>query len=448
MNPIWKKYLSATVPRYTSYPSALQFDDLEAGSRRAALDRIDNYDPISLYIHIPFCAKLCWYCGCNMRVENRYERASRYTTALVEEIRQVAATMAGRGRLTQLHFGGGTPNYLSAEDLARILDAVEIGFGLTDGTPVAMEFDPRLMNEKQIAAFTAMGVNRASLGIQDFDPFVQTAINRVQSFELIDACVAHLREAGVTDVGFDLLYGLPRQKEQTFRETLRKTVHLGPDRISLFGYAHIPDRLRHQRLIDPEDLPDPGCRSQLRDMAAEAFQEAGYLPIGFDHFARPDAPIARAMMEHRLNRNFQGFTEDPANIVIGFGASAISSFPALHAQNEKDIAAYSATVLKGADPAVRGTNITPRDQKIGAWIKRLLCTGEARLSDYAAVLDLQEADLDQIRSRLDVFVRDGVVSLEGDHLRIGEEARVLARTVAAVFDPYVKGATSFASLAV
>ncbi|NHK26313.1 oxygen-independent coproporphyrinogen III oxidase [Parvularcula flava] len=448
MKEAWKKYLDQSVPRYTSYPSALFFGPMDAAPYRHALREIAPYEPVSLYIHVPFCKQLCWYCGCNMRVENRYERTKPYMDALKTEIHQVAAELGGRGRTSQLHFGGGTPNFLHAEDLITILDEIENAFGLTDGTPVAIELDPRLSSPDSIANLARIGITRMSIGVQDFDPFVQAAINRIQPYELVHDCVAAMRQSGIGDISFDLLYGLPRQDERTFRETLRKTLSLAPDRVSLFGYAHLPERLRHQRLIDDAELPGRAERSALAELGAETLAAAGYRRIGFDHFALPHTAIARADSTARLNRNFQGFTEDPARSVIGLGPSAISSVHGVHAQNDKSITTYSKKLRDSQWATSRGIVSTPEQRLVGDWIHGLLCRHAACLADYFNITDSDEAAMESLMDRLAPLHRDGLVHLSGDRLTIEPEARLLSRVVAAIFDPAVQESGSRLSTAV
>ncbi|GGD12446.1 oxygen-independent coproporphyrinogen III oxidase [Aquisalinus flavus] len=437
MKEPWQKYLDLSVPRYTSYPSALFFGPMEPAPYRHALREIGPYEPVSLYIHVPFCQQLCWYCGCNMRVENRYERTRPYLDALKREIHQVAAALAGRGRTSQLHFGGGTPNFLHAEDLISILDEIENAFGLTDGTPIAIELDPRLSSAASITNLARIGVTRMSIGVQDFDPFVQAAINRIQSYELVHDCVAAMRTSGVGDISFDLLYGLPRQTEHTMRETLRKTLSLAPDRVSLFGYAHLPDRLRHQRLIDDAELPGRSERSALAELGADTLVSAGYRRIGFDHFALPHTAIANADAAGRLNRNFQGFTEDQARCVIGLGPSAISSVNGVHAQNEKSVDGYTRLLDEGHWATTRGIVSTPEQRLIGDWIHGLLCRHEACLAEYFNIAGREQSAMESLMDRLAPLQRDGLIQLSGDRLTIEPGARLLSRAIAAVFDPAV-----------
>ncbi|MEM9422161.1 MAG: oxygen-independent coproporphyrinogen III oxidase [Pseudomonadota bacterium] len=449
MKPSWRKYLHQNVPRYTSYPSALQFSDaVGRGDFVTALHAIQMYQPISLYVHIPFCKQLCWYCGCNMRVENRYERAAQYVDVLLEEIKSVARCLAGRGLLTQVHFGGGTPNYLKAQDLGRIVDAIEDGFGLTDATPIAIELDPRMCGQNEMAKLVEAGISRISLGVQDFTPAVQEAINRVQPYGMIEECVSAAREVGIDDISFDLLLGLPKQTPDNFGETIRQTIALGPERISLFGYAHMPSRLPHQRLIVEEDMPGRDSRAALFEEADKSFIDNGYMPIGFDHYARPHSAIALASMQGRLNRNFQGYTEDPSDTIIGVGASAISSTPYLHVQNEKSVGAYMDAVGQTGMASARGARACEWEGELGGWLKRLLCDRRANLSRYREIMPPNAEQFGAIQSALELMQQDGILTLDGDDLWVMEEAKPLLRTVAAVFDPMTKAGVRFAAPAI
>ena len=432
----WQKYQSRRAPRYTSYPSALCFTDAVGPERYArALGSIDLYEPVALYVHIPFCRQLCWYCGCNMRVENRYERAVGYVQALTDEIRIVGGLLGGRGRPTTVHFGGGTPNFLGPEDLALILDAIEMEAGLTDDARLAIELDPRLVAEGDIASLAALGFSRMSLGVQDFDEDVQAAINRIQSFEMIENCLGLMREAGVNDVSFDLLYGLPRQTLHSFAETIGKTISLAPDRIAIFGYAHLPDALPRQRLIDAEDLPDASMRADLAALSDEMLVSAGYRRVGFDHYAKPDNPLAVAMREGRLRRNFQGFTDDIAETTIGLGASAVGFINGVYAQNHKDLRNYYDALSARRLPTAKGVVQTLVDKVCAAAVADLLCRFQADLSGLFDCVSGNEKD--RIIQSLTQLYKDDVIQFSDNIVKINEEARYLCRIVAASIDPRV-----------
>lgn len=445
----WTKFLETNVPRYTSYPSALAFSaQVGPDEHVAALRQIGAYELTSLYLHVPFCRQLCWYCGCNMRVERQSAPIAAYTDLLIAELRLIGQHLRGHGRLTQIHFGGGTPNTLSANDISRVLTAVEAFLGLNGQTPIAMEIDPRLCSPVQAAQLARLGISRISIGVQDFAPEVQLAINREQPFALVADCVARLREAGIADISFDLLYGLPHQTVCRFRQTLTQAISLAPDRVSLFGYAHLPARLPHQRLIKTDALPGRALRATLAEIAAAQLVAAGYERVGFDHFARPETSIATAARNKRLNRNFQGFTDDCADVVIGAGLSAISSVHGVLSQNTKDLRTYERRIRADAMATDRGVIATPDQQRIGNWISSLLCDMRASLPQYLAITQTEADAFDRVLIRLQPFLDEDVVSVADGDLIIHAEATPLARVVAALFDPSVGATAGFASPAV
>lgn len=430
----WRKYLGARMPRYTSYPSALAFSsDVGAAEQTARLGALSLYEPLSLYVHAPFCRSLCWYCGCNMRVENRYERALRYVSALQKEFSIIAGAMGGAGRVRSVHFGGGTPNYFKVEEIADILAAIECEFGLTDDARLAIELDPRLVEGEDVAELAELGFGRISIGVQDFNADVQRAINRMQDYDMVERVVSDARAAGVDDLSFDILYGLPRQTLQSFDETLTTAIALAPDRISMFGYAHAPAAAPRQRLIDETALPDAQLRADLALLADRRLIAAGYRRIGFDHYARPENALAAADRAGRLKRNFQGFTNDPGTTTLGFGLSAISTLGDLIVQNEKSLGAYYARIAAGASPAARGVVRTPSEMKIGAAIMDVLCRGETDLAPVFAAMsdDAREKALAAL-ARLEA---DGLATLANGRLCVPEEARLLSRLSAAAIDP-------------
>lgn len=435
MNPLWRKYLGVPAPRYTSFPSALHFDEQATAADYAGrLRNIGLYEALSLYVHVPFCRQMCWYCGCNMRVENDYSRARRYVRALNAEIALVGRELAGAGRPRSVHFGGGTPNYLKIAEIADILGAIELALGLTDSTRLAIELDPRLVERGDIAQLAALGFNRMSLGVQDFDPHVQAAINRLQSFDMVETIVGDMRRAGVNDVSFDLLYGLPRQTLRSFESSLEKSIALSPDRVAVFGYAHLPSALPRQRMIDETALPPGDRRADLAGLADDMLVAAGYRRIGFDHYAKPDNALAKADLDGRLRRNFQGFTEDIADTTLAFGASAISEVGGLYVQNAKNLADYYRRIDRQMLATAKGLALSPRERTIGAAIRELLCRAAVDISPVLSAVSSAEANA--ICTRLEALEADGVVAWDGDQLAIAPAARPLSRVVAMALDPY------------
>lgn len=420
--------LATPVPRYTSYPTAAEFHDrVSAADLGGALDEIAIGTPISLYIHVPFCREICWYCGCNTGAANRSERLEAYVDRLIDEMALVAARLEGRGRVGRLSFGGGSPNALPPTTFARLAEAAVAVFQCRDAE-LSVEIDPRGFDSRWAAALVAVGVTRVSLGVQTFAPAVQAAIGRVQPFAAVARTVDLLRLAGVTSLNFDLMYGLPGQWLEDLDETLTAAIALEPDRLAVFGYAHVPSVVRRQRRIDTSALPGTATRFAQAAHAHARLTDAGYAAIGFDHFAREHDPLAQAAASGRLRRNFQGFTDDPADILIGFGASAISEFPDRLLQNEKNNGRYAMAVSAGRFATTRGVFRSPDDQRHAAAIADILTAGR---TDIAML-----ADQSRIENALRPFERAGLIERAGSVVRLAPEALPYARTIAAAFDTY------------
>lgn len=417
--------LAKPVPRYTSYPTAADFGTIDSDSYRTALRSAQG--AISLYVHIPFCQDICFYCGCNTGRANRRQRLESYLAALHREIELVARELADDVRVARIAFGGGSPNAISPDDFRALYAQIDRHFRL-DQPVLSIELDPRTMTAQWAEVIGEVGITRASLGVQTFAPHCQQAIGRVQSEECILRSVDWLRDAGVASLNFDLMYGLPGQTLDDLEDSLQRTRVLGADRVALFGYAHVPHIVPRQRAIDAGNLPDQHQRFAMARMGYAYFATHGYLPIGFDHFARPGGdPLAKAALEGTLRRNFQGFTDDPSDVLIGLGASAIGSFPGLLAQNEKNGGRYRMLTSQDRLAAVRGTVRTADDRYRGAVIERLLCQGRARLG---ACL-MREAS-----EGLRPFIERGLASIDRQWLTIHPEGLPYARTIAALFDRY------------
>lgn len=369
-----------------------------------------------------------------MRVENHYSRARQYVDVVKEEIALVGRSLKGKGRLTSVHFGGGTPNYLLCDDLGAILEAIEREIGLTDSANLAIELDPRLLRPDDVDHLASLGFRRFSLGVQDFDVTVQKAINRLQSYDLIEACVSDIRTAGIDDLSFDILYGLPKQSLASFSDTIEKVISLSPDRLCVFGYAHLPQVVPRQQMIDPATLPGDRLRGRMCEVADAKLIDAGYRRIGFDHYAKADNPLAKAALERRLKRNFQGFTDDAATTLIGVGASAISFVDGLYAQNEKEIGDYMKAMKSGCAPVARGLLRTKQESFIANAIADLLCTMETNISEL--LRNVAPDDAIRICAALENLEADGVILWRGDFISIAAGAHMLARIVAMAIDPY------------
>jgi len=427
----------AHAPRYTSYPTAAQFTADVDGSRWAQwLSTAPVDTPISLYLHIPFCKRLCWYCGCNTRAMNRVAVMSSYVDLLLDEADLVLAQI-GRGvRVGSIHLGGGTPNMLPPEELERLMAGLAARFDLSDCYNIAAELDPEVLTDEWMRAAGRIGLSRASLGVQDLSPKVQAAVNRPESFESIRRAVEGLRAQGVTSLNVDLMYGLPLQTEINVVTTLGQITELKPDRIALFGYAHVPWMKPHQKLIRTEDLPDAHARFLQSQAAARYLQAKGWTAIGLDHFALPHDSMAAAQRAGRLRRNFQGYTTDTAPTLIGLGASAISRTPEGFAQNVAQERDWRQAVQSGRLPVTRGVALTDQDVLIGALIERLMCDFAVDVEACARMHGIDPGSLRDVWRRLAPFAADGLIDVEGTRVTVTPLGRPFVRAVCAVFDAH------------
>jgi oxygen-independent coproporphyrinogen III oxidase len=429
MWPYHPDLLARAVPRYTSFPTAAEFtDDVGETDLADALEAIVR--PISVYAHIPFCEQICWYCGCNTGASNRAHRLQNYLDALDAEIKLVAARLPQATGLSRIAFGGGSPNAISPLAFVRLLDRIVTAFG--SSTPlISIELDPRTLNRQWIGMLGSAGISHASLGVQTFAPHIQQAIGRVQPQEIIDESVANLRAAGVRSLNFDLMYGLPGQRPEDLAATLDHAIALGPDRIALFGYAHVPDMLPRQRRIDASDLPGQEQRFRMAYDGFARLVAAGYRPVGFDHFALPHDRLAKAEADGTLRRNFQGFTDDDAVSLIGLGASAISLFAHVMVQNEKNTGAWRTRIGEGRLTGTRGIRRSLHDRRLAAVIEDIVC---GRATDLC-LLGQDEAVAEADR-RLAPFLARGLIERDGSLLLPTATTRPYARSIAALFDPY------------
>ena len=448
IRPELAKYSLRAVPRYTSYPTAPHFHDGVTGETYSGwLASLDPGKPISLYLHLPYCKQACWYCGCNMKLAARYSPISDYAETLRAELRLLARQLPARMTLSHLAWGGGTPTALSPEDLTAIMDLVRELFDVAPGAELAIESDPRTLTQDMVETIGALGFTRASFGIQEFDPKVQRTINRVQPPEMIASAVEALREVGVSAMNFDLIYGLPHQTVESLVSTVETCVDLEPDRFALFGYAHVPWVAKRQRMIPEEALPGLNARLEQADAAAEALMAAGYVRIGMDHFARPEDELARAAETGTLRRNFQGYTTDTAETLLGVGASSIGRTPSGYVQNLTETGAWARAVEAGEFPIARGIALGEDDRLRGRVIEELMCKGSVDLEEIArgqASLDWYHAHL----RALSGLARDGLIELKGPRVTLTEAGAPLVRVVAAVFDTYLESGKARHSVAV
>lgn len=429
------------LPRYTSYPTAPHFSaEIGADAYRDWLGTVEPGTPVSLYLHIPFCNELCWFCGCNTRVVRNADIITRYAERLMDEIDLVATALPANLPVGQVHFGGGSPNALRPETLAQVMAKIDDCFRLGPDTEVAVELDPRSTDESFIHACASAGITRASIGVQDLNPEVQQAINRIQPTELISRVMTQLRNAGVRDLNLDLMYGLPHQTTGGVLNTVAQAVKLHPARIALFGYAHVPWMKAHQKLIDEAWLPDAAERVRQFEAATKALLAAGYEPVGMDHFARPDTPLGRAGMAGKLQRNFQGYTTDRADVLLGFGASAIGMLPQGYIQNTPDVRAWEEAIEAGTFPICKGIAIDDDDRLRRAVIERIMCDMAADLADIADRYGDRGHDWSPELAALRELEKDGLVELDGPSLHIQPDNRQLVRVVASVFDRYLDNA--------
>lgn len=431
------KYEARRAPRYTSYPTAPHFSEaVGAAAYEAWLVALSPTAELSLYLHVPYCRTMCWYCGCHTKITARDEPVDAYVAALRREIELVAARLPARMRARFVHWGGGTPTIVSPVAFRGMMALLRRRFALAPDAEIAVEIDPRRLPPEMVDALGASRVTRASLGVQSFDPAVQRAINRTQTFEETRDAARALRRAGVRGLNLDLLYGLPRQTVASCVETVERALELEPDRLAVFGYAHVPWMKTHQRLIRESELPDGRARVAQFEAIAARLLDAGYVRIGLDHFARPDDALAKAAAAGALRRNFQGYTTDPADALLGFGASAIGALPQGYVQNETQTLAWRRAVEGGRLATRRGVAVSPEDRLRREIIEQIMCAGRVDLAQTAArhgAAPSFETELAALRE----LEADGAVRVEGSLVRIEPGAELLMRNVAAVFDAYL-----------
>ncbi len=439
-------------PRYTSYPTAPQFADTfgpddHAEALTASATAIDGApSPLSVYVHLPFCQELCWFCGCNMRVSHDREGGTdRYLDHVLAEMDAVATRARGGAdaprRVEQLHWGGGTPTFLLPRQIERLTVALKERFDFADDAEVSLEVDPRDCSDEQVALLGRLGFNRISMGVQDFEPEVQKAINRIQSEEDTRRVVDGARAAGMTSVNLDLIYGLPFQTPERFAETLEKTLTMAPDRLAIFNFAYLPDMIKHQKVIPADALPSPDDKIAILRDTIGRLGEAGYVFIGMDHFAKPDDELAVAQREGVLHRNFQGYTTRGHCDLAGLGVSAISQVGPTYSQNVKVLNDYQATVEPGDRLAtMRGVRLTRDDEIRRAAIMQLICNLELDIPAFEASWSMSfDERFGDALTALAPLADDGLVSVEpGKRITVSEVGRLFIRNICMPFDAYLK----------
>ncbi|MCB1414320.1 MAG: oxygen-independent coproporphyrinogen III oxidase [Xanthobacteraceae bacterium] len=432
------RYGEERLPRYTSYPTAPHFSNaITPHTYRQWLAAIPQQRTVSLYLHIPFCQSMCWYCGCNTTIVRRNEPVAEYLAAMRHEIDMVTDHIAHVPRVDRVHFGGGTPTIVTPAQFADLMTFLRRKFTLLPDVEVAVEIDPRTLTPEMLAELGASGVTRASLGVQSFDPVVQRAIHRIQSFEDTAAATEGLRAAGVRSINFDLIYGLPHQTVASCVDTVQKCLQLRPDRLSVFGYAHVPTFKTHQRKIDEAALPDGAGRHLQANMIACQLTQGGYRQIGLDHFALPDDSLATAQAAGCLHRNFQGYTTDASDVLIGFGASAIGRLDQGYVQNDAAPRSYRQRIDRGHLAIRKGYALTADDRLRADIIERIMCDFRVDLAQVCARHRTSPEAVLRSADRLNMLIADGVVRLEGAILAVEDDARHLVRSVAAAFDAYL-----------
>ena len=436
-------------PRYTSYPTAPQFSTAFSEAEFVEAVRTSNGDPIprrlSLYVHVPFCFSPCFYCGCNRVITRDHSRAETYLLRLVRELAMVAPLFDRDRDVIQLHLGGGTPNFLSAHQLAELMESLSRHFHFSNSKnrDFSIELDPRCVNAGDIEALAFMGFNRASLGVQDFDPAVQAAVNRVQSVEETLAVIHACRRYGFRSVNVDLIYGLPGQNREGFGRTLDTVIAARPDRLAIYGYAHLPQLFRAQRQIDTALLPSPEAKLALLQLAIEKLADAGYRYIGMDHFALPEDELSLAQESGSLQRNFMGYTTHAESDLIGLGVSAISHIGDSYSQNPRDLPAWEAAIDAGRLPVWRGMQMTADDVLRADLIQQLMCRGEIdipALEDRHNIHFLEYFHEDLLR--LCDLAADGLVETSETKITATSRGRLLLRIIAACFDQYLHASTA------
>ncbi|MFD1383972.1 oxygen-independent coproporphyrinogen III oxidase [Rhodanobacter aciditrophus] len=440
-------------PRYTSYPTAPKFDSNI--SKMALIDKMltPSNQPLSLYFHVPFCAHLCYYCACNKIVTKQYDKGNEYVEILGEEMRLRSLMLDQTRPVTQLHFGGGTPTFLSETNLRRLFKKIDETFTLVrDGSQdFSIEIDPREVDRSKLETLADLGFNRVSLGIQDFNPDVQKAIHRIQSLDLVNKVVNDIRALGFSSINFDLIYGLPKQTLEGFDKTLDQVIALSPDRISVFNYAHLPNRFAPQKRILDADLPSPDQKLTLLKYTIEKLTGAGYVYIGMDHFAKPSDPLTIAQQQGHMQRNFQGYTTHAETDLLAFGVSGISQIDGAYFQNHTDLSLYQNSIENGQLAIMKGY-ISHQDDRIRHFvIMQLLCHNYISSSMVESEFNVSFCEYFQTElDRLAALEEDGVLTItksdDGVTIQINEIGRLLVRCVCMAFDQYINENASFSKV--
>ena len=431
-------------PRYTSYPTAPQFSEKFKEANLLEVIRCSNEDPIprplSIYVHIPFCASPCFYCGCNRIITRDEKRGKKYLVDLKKEVAMVAPLFEPDREVMQLHFGGGTPNFLSPEQIRGFMDFLlqHFHFSTSENRDISIEIDPRCVKPEDIAALARMGFNRASFGVQDFDPDVQEAVNRIQSVDETKAVIKACRKSNFKSVNVDLIYGLPKQTIIGFGKTLDTVIDMRPDRIAVYSYAHMPQLFKPQRQLDETQLPSAETKLSLLQLAIEKLPQAGYCYIGMDHFALPEDELAIAQQRGDLHRNFMGYTTHADSDLIGLGVSSISHIGESFSQNPRDLPHWEAAVESGHLPIWRGMQLSEDDVIRADLIQRWMCQGEIDVRKFEERHNIYFSEyFCEDLKKLQTLAQDGLVTVSATYLKATSRGRLLLRIIAACFDAYL-----------
>ena len=450
IDPVLIRKYDVSGPRYTSYPTADRFveafgeTEFEQWLAKRNIGGISQ--PLSVYVHLPFCESICYYCGCNKVVTRDHGRSAKYIKYLEKEVALLAPCLAGNNRICQLHWGGGTPTFLSRDEMAELIGAIDAHFKRSADFECAIEVDPRHSPPGTMEFLAKLGFNRVSLGVQDFDADVQKAVHRIQPEEMTRRVVAEARANGFRSINFDLIYGLPKQSLDSFNRTLDRVIELAPDRIALYSYAHLPTVFKPQRRIMPADLPSPETKLQILTLAIGRLTRAGYLYIGMDHFARPDDELAIAQRQGRLQRNFQGYSTCPESDLIGLGISAIGRIGPTYYQNQKRLDDYYATLDDGRLPVVRGLELSADDLVRRAVIQALACHFRVSIESIedAYLINFRECFAAEMKD-LRRMQEEGLVDLTAEWISVTPRGRLLVRIICMVFDRYLREAQARAN---
>jgi len=427
-----------SVPRYTSYPTAPHFHSgVTSETYERWLETLPKNETLSIYLHVPFCQRMCWYCGCHTKISKKYNPISDYAKHMALEMALVAALIPRRQTVKHIHWGGGTPTILSPDDFAALMTRLRTQFDVDPDAEIAVEIDPCTMTHDMAKTLAASGVNRASVGVQDFNASVQKAINRIQTLDQTKTVVTWLRDAGIEKINLDLMYGLPKQTIADAKRSAELSLSLQADRYSVFGYAHVPWMKSHQKMINDNDLPSSEERLAQAAAIAELLEKNGYQAVGLDHYAKPEDPMAKAKHAGELHRNFQGYTTDTASTLIGLGASAIGRMPQGYVQNTSSERQYKAAISKNTFPIARGIALSANDSLRREIIERLMCDLSVDLAALCQNAGVMMSEFAIELTKIQRMGADGLVHVKGGEIQITEAGQPYVRAVCAVFDQFL-----------